>query len=163
MADDFAQSYVGQLRAIVGNRLLLIPGARVVIEDPQGRILLQLRSDFRLWGLPGGSAEPGETLEQVVLREAFEETGLTLDAVTPFGFGATPGHETITYPNGDRTQYFVLNYYATSFSGALQIDNSETLQLNWFAPDDLPQMLSCMRLSVDAFLEFKRTGEFQIF
>ena len=51
---DFAQSYLGRLRQELGSRLLLVPGTRIVVENPAGEILLQLRSDFRAWGLPGG-------------------------------------------------------------------------------------------------------------
>ena len=59
--NDFADSYVGKLRKLVGSRLLLVPGARIVIENTSGEILLQKRSDFGVWGLPGGNAEEGES------------------------------------------------------------------------------------------------------
>jgi len=44
----FADSYLGQLRELIGNRLVLMPGARVVIERDDGRILLQKRTDIGL-------------------------------------------------------------------------------------------------------------------
>ena len=45
---DFDNSYVGQLRKLVGSRLLLVRGARIVIENTSREILLQKRSDFGL-------------------------------------------------------------------------------------------------------------------
>jgi ADP-ribose pyrophosphatase YjhB (NUDIX family) len=66
---DFDPSYVGQLWRLVGKRLLLVPGTRIIIQDAMGCILLQERSDFGVWGLPGGNAEEGENLESVVVRE----------------------------------------------------------------------------------------------
>ena len=50
-----------------------------------GRFLATRRSaanDYRplLWDLPGGTVEPGETLEQALVREVAEETSLAITA-----------------------------------------------------------------------------------
>ncbi|WP_419185455.1 NUDIX domain-containing protein [Paenibacillus polymyxa] len=51
-------------------------GACVILIDDEGRLLLQQRTDNGLWGLPGGSMEPGENMKEVASRELFEEVGL---------------------------------------------------------------------------------------
>jgi ADP-ribose pyrophosphatase YjhB (NUDIX family) len=158
----FADSYVGKLRSLVGARCLLVPGARVVVAREDGAILLQHRSDFSLWGLPGGNAEEGEDLTEVVIRETCEETGLEIRDPKPFGFGSNPEFETVRFPNGDLCQFFVMMFYATAYDGALKADGSETLDLRWFRPDDLPAMLENMRRSVEAYAAFTRTGQFQM-
>jgi 8-oxo-dGTP pyrophosphatase MutT (NUDIX family) len=158
----FSESYLGRLRAIVGDRLLLVPGARIVIEDGEGRILLQQRSDFGVWGLPGGNAEEGENLESVVVREALEETGLIVSDVKPFGFGCDPTHETITFPNGDRCQFFVLMFYTRSFVGKATVSDDESAALTWFDLDKLPLLLPNMACSLEAYQRFKTSGEFQM-
>ena len=51
----------------------------VVIDD--GRVLLVRRGQEPLkgqWSLPGGVLELGETLQQGIVREVLEETGLTV-------------------------------------------------------------------------------------
>lgn len=160
---DFASSYLGQLRELVGNRLLLVPGIRVVIENHAGELLLQKRSDFGVWGLLGGNAEPGENLEQVIAREVQEEAGIEILDAKPFGFGSSPALETFTYPNGHEVQHFVMNFYCRKFLGTPTIMDDESLELGWFSPDELPEMLTNMAESLKAYRRFCASGQFQMF
>ncbi|MGF1561937.1 MAG: NUDIX hydrolase [Geminicoccaceae bacterium] len=59
------------------------------ISDAAGAVLLLRRAAHRknapcCWEPPIGKLEPGETVEQAVLREVAEETGLTPQLVAPF-------------------------------------------------------------------------------
>lgn len=158
----FAASYLGRLRLVVGDRLILSPGARVVVEDDQGRILLQKRSDFGVWGVPGGGPDEGEDLISCVIRELEEETGLVADDPFPFGFASDPAYETITFPNGHRCQYFVLMFAVRAFSGTARVADDESRAIGWFRTDSLPEMLPNMRRTVEAYLAFKETSTFQM-
>ncbi|MGN9804706.1 NUDIX domain-containing protein [Micromonospora sp. L32] len=58
--------------------------ACVLLVDPTGRLLLQLRDGHapyhpHVWGLPGGHGEPGEAAAETASRELYEETGLRPD------------------------------------------------------------------------------------
>jgi 8-oxo-dGTP pyrophosphatase MutT (NUDIX family) len=55
------------------------------IFDDRGRILLIQRSDDRLWAMPGGAFEVGETPAEGACREAWEETGLRVEPVALVG------------------------------------------------------------------------------
>ena len=55
--------YVEELRKLIGTRTLINPGVRAIIRDETGAVLLQLRGDFKIWGLPAGGME-------LVLRHA---------------------------------------------------------------------------------------------
>jgi len=65
------------------------PAARVLVLDPDGRVLLfgarlvDLETPpgpVLYWYTPGGQVEPGETPRQTAVRELVEEIGLTVDA-----------------------------------------------------------------------------------
>jgi len=58
-----------------------------LIEDDQGRLLLVRRAREPMKGtldLPGGFADPGETLESALSREIQEELNLDIDSFTYF-------------------------------------------------------------------------------
>lgn len=60
-----------------------IVGVGAVVVD-RGRVLLIERANEPLkgeWSLPGGALELGETLEEGVVREVLEETGLRVEPV----------------------------------------------------------------------------------
>ena len=67
-----------------------------IITDAQGRILLMERGTdpFRgQWVLPGGIVDPGETVEQAVVREVQEELGLTVVVERFVKIFSTPGRD----------------------------------------------------------------------
>ena len=80
----------------------------------------------------------------------------------PFGFGCNPDIETVTFPNGDACQFFVLNYFTRKFSGNLATLDEERLALRWFAPNNLPTMLPNMKASIRAYAAYRSTAEFQM-
>jgi 8-oxo-dGTP pyrophosphatase MutT (NUDIX family) len=47
----------------------------IVLGDDQNSVLLQKREDFRVWSIPAGRMEDGETREEAGIRETREETG----------------------------------------------------------------------------------------
>ena len=67
-------------------------------RDPENilRLLLIRRGGHPykgMWALPGGFLEPGETIEECVLRELDEETGAAPSALFPVGLYSTPGRD----------------------------------------------------------------------
>lgn len=50
---------------------------------PDGQVLLVYDEPEAAWGGPGGTAKPGETLRETVVREVHEETGITIEPVRP--------------------------------------------------------------------------------
>ncbi len=105
----------------------------VVIRD--GQVLLVQRAQEPLsekWTLPGGAVELGETLEEAVVRELREETGLTvrvLELVEAF--------ERIARDDDHRPRYHyvLLDYLCVPVSGEL-LAGSDVAAAEWARPEE---------------------------
>ena len=69
------QDYIKTLRKKVGHEPIILNFAGGILTNNQNEILLQKRSDFDAWGLPGGALEFGESAQEACIREFLEETG----------------------------------------------------------------------------------------
>ena len=147
--------YIMDLRKIVGHRPLLQVGASVIVEDEQGRILLQLRRDNHCWGYAGGSVELDEVVEDAAKRELYEETGLVANSLELFGiFSGKDTH--YIYPNGDEVSNVEIVYLCRDFSGTLKCQESEVEELKWFTVDEVPENISApIRRGVEKWIEGK--------
>ena len=159
---SFEKSYFGQIRKLVGRRLLKVPGTRIVVENENGEFLLQLRADCGKWGLLSGLPEEKEGIVDTAEREVQEETGLRPTLLVPRGFACSPESEVFTYPNGDVIQNYALLFHCKDWEGELSSRNSETLDLKFFNVDQLPTMLPNHAITVEGFLKYRKKGQFQI-
>lgn len=113
-------------------------GVGVIILDEAGRLLLERRSDCGWWGLPGGAVDPGESVAEAAMREAFEETGLRLELTGLLGVYSEPAGRIVIYPdNGDERHLVDVLVTARIASGELR-SSQESLELCFFDPVDLP-------------------------
>ena len=137
--------YILDLRKIVGHRPLLQSGASVLLEDGEGRILLQKRGDCHQWGYHGGSVELDEPVEDAARRELWEETGLTARTLKLFGVFSGPEMHYI-YPNGDEVSNIDHVYLCTDWSGTPRPQPGEVEELRFFAWDELPEDIAPMNV-----------------
>ncbi len=134
--------YIMDLRAFMGHRPLIQVGSSVIVEDKQGRILLQLRSDDHCWDCSAaGSMEPGESAEDTARRELLEETGLTAHALELYGVYSGP-QEHCVYPNGDEVYNVEFAYACRDWSGIPKRQEDEVDELRFFTLDEIPANLS---------------------
>ncbi|MFS0562468.1 NUDIX hydrolase [Terribacillus sp. 179-K 1B1 HS] len=127
------------LREVVGKRPLVMAGAGVIVRNKEGELLLQLRSDTKDWGLPGGALELGESLEDTARRELFEETGLHAEHFSFLRMCSGPEFYA-QYPNGDEVYNVISVYEANGISGEFAMTDGESLDLRYFPLDDLPEL-----------------------
>ncbi|MFD0595583.1 NUDIX domain-containing protein [Catellatospora coxensis] len=157
--DGWVNSYHGRMRAAMGDATLFFLGARGVIRDERGRILLIKRSDNGYWAFPAGAMELGESMRDCAIRETFEETGLKAGQATLFAFLSGPQY-TFTNMFGDTYQHVSGSYLLTEVSGELNPDPAEAADAGWFAPDDLPEPTSgAVRWTLDHLARFEETGQ----
>jgi 8-oxo-dGTP pyrophosphatase MutT (NUDIX family) len=139
----FDGSYLWRLRQVVKHELVLMPGAMVVLQRDDGRVLLTKRGDDRSWCLPAGAAEAGGSFARTAIDELAEETGIRVAGANLVPFAALSEAElhTIHYPNGDVTHCFALLFLVTSWEGEPQPDREESLEVRFASLDALPEPL----------------------
>ncbi|MFI6213242.1 NUDIX domain-containing protein [Nocardia brasiliensis] len=103
----------------------LVPGGSALVTDDNGAILMQRRGDSGNWSLPGGTMEIGETLEQCVIRETREETGLDIEITGLLGIYTDPEH-VIEYSDGEVRQEFAITYYGQVIGGQIEVSDEST-------------------------------------
>ena len=106
-----------------------------MVEDLEnGKVVLQYRSPEKThwagYAFPGGHIEEGESLVESVIREIYEETGLTIQNPQLVGIKNWP------LDTGER--YIVFCYKATEFTGNLQ--SSDEGQVSWVQKDQIPNL-----------------------
>ena len=118
-------------------------GSCVIIQNENGEILMQERTDRDAWGLPGGCQDLGEDLRDTAVREVFEETGIKLNRENLKLVDVVSGKgRRNTYPNGDIIYGDTVLYSVTINNldvSTLSGDSEETKSLKFFAPNDIPE------------------------
>lgn len=148
-------SYIKQIRKKIGSQPLFSPGVSIIVYE-NNKYLLQLRNDFKIWGLHGGALELGETAEEAAFRELKEETNL--DIVEMQFFKVYTGDKTkIVYPNGDIIYAVVMSFVVTSTKGVLRKQPDEIMDLKWFEENKIPiqSMMSIDKMFLEDFLKYK--------
>jgi len=111
-----------------------------IIPYPDDKILLIKRNTrpfVGYWALPGGRMDPGETIEQTVVREVKEETGLEATIVRVVGEYVEKGaREGIEY------EYFPTCFVVKPVGGELKRQESEIQEIQLFSLNALPQPLA---------------------
>ena len=137
MTIPYEDSYNGQLRKLVGHRKLFAIGARAVLRDSDGRILLVLRKDNGCWVMPAGSMELGESVLDCLKREVKEETGLDVLNAVPIAIYSDPRYS-FTTSYGDPYQMFGVVFLVERWEGQLLTETDETLDAGFFPVCEMP-------------------------
>jgi NAD+ diphosphatase len=124
----------------------LAPAIIVLVE--RGREILLARArrfPTAMYSTIAGFVEPGETLEEAVVREVREETGISVAEIRYFGSQPWP------FPHS-----LMIGFTARYAAGQITLGDEENVDANWFTADNLPSLpdkISIARKLIDSFLE----------
>jgi len=142
--------------------LLVLPSAAVALYDDQGRVLMGLHADRRVWVLPGGLIEPVEIPADAAVREVWEETGLHVELTGILGVYG--GKELLVdYVNGDQASYVGTIFRGHVIGGTLRADAQEILDVRYVARAELAELPHArwLDIALDAIYSQRASADFQ--
>ena len=127
-----------------------VPTVDVIIELPEGIVLIERKNEPFGWAIPGGFVDYGESLESAALRESLEETSLTVTDLRLLGCYSDPAR--------DRRGHNISTVYVAKGTGTPKAGD-DAAGLAVFAPDALPQTLCFDHAKIlSDYLQKKREG-----
>jgi len=110
----------------------------LVIDKENDRALLSRQSRFvpRMWSCLAGFIEPGESLEEAVRRETWEETGIEV--------GQVIYHSSQPWPVGPNTMpcQLMVGFFAYAKSLEIHVDKQELEDAQWHSREDIKKALT---------------------
>lgn len=101
-----------------------------IVEDKQNNKFLMIRHHRGInkgyINFPGGKKEPNESIKECVIRETFEETGITIKNPIKVGY--------IEFPD---VNFYVHIFKSTEFSGTIT-ENEAEVNAFWQDADNIP-------------------------
>ena len=120
----------------------------IIVLVRRGREMLLARGrrfTTAMYSTLAGFVEPGETLEEALMREVKEESGITVKDIRYFGSQPWP------FPHS-----LMIGFTANYASGQVTLNDSENIDVGWFTaenlPSQLPSEMSIARKLIDSFL-----------
>ena len=111
-----------------------------IIPYESNKILLIKRNTVPFkgyWALPGGRVDPDETVEQTIIREVKEETGLDVKIERKIGEYIERGVK-----DGVEYEYYPTCFLVKPVGGEIKKQESEIKEIKLFSLDELPKPLA---------------------
>ncbi|TGC08759.1 NAD(+) diphosphatase [Methanolobus halotolerans] len=108
-----------------------ISPAIIVMIEKDNKILMARSPHFppNRYGLIAGFVEPGESIEEAVVREVIEEVGIRIRGISYFGSQPWP------YPDS-----LMIAFTAKYLEGEIRFNDGEIEEADWFSYDEIPHL-----------------------
>lgn len=116
-------------------------GATTLVFNDKKELLLNLRTDTNTWGIPGGSMELYETIEETAIRELKEEAGICADELELVTVLSGKDFY-FEYPNGDQLCTVIVLFKVLNYNGTIKVSDNESKTLEFFPLTNLPDLES---------------------
>lgn len=122
----------------MGNEKPFYLGIKAIIQNSEGQILL-LKHSSGYWDFPGGRVNHGESIEDTLMREVEEETGITkLEEIKPDKMVLTK----YQIPFQDVKAGLVLWYHTCTLPGEVEITlSNEHTEYRWVELSEAEEFL----------------------
>ena len=128
-----------------------LPTADVIIEVGDRIVLVRRKNPPEGWAIPGGFVEVGETVETAAVREALEETGLSVDLVLLLGVYSDPSR--------DPRFHTVGTVYVGRADGK-PAGGDDAAEARLFGEEDLPSPIAFDHAKIlTDYFAYKKTGK----
>jgi ADP-ribose pyrophosphatase YjhB (NUDIX family) len=126
------------LKSTIFSRMSPVVAGAAAVINKEGKILLMRRADNQLWAMPAGQMEVGESPAEAVVRETYEETGIHCVPKALVGI-----YDSRRWDEGILHHVYKFTFWCEpqEEQSYEPFDPLETLEIGWFAHDDLPNDL----------------------
>ncbi len=128
-----------------------VPTVDVIIEVEGKIVLVRRKYPPPGWAIPGGFIDPGERAEDAAIREAREETGLSVTLTTLLGVYSDPAR--------DPRRHTISTVYVAAAKGTPS-GSDDASEARLFGERDLPAPLAFDHANILAdYFRFRKTGK----
>ena len=123
--------------------------------EKDNKFLIVMCPRFKVWRVPGGRTEHGEKLEETLIREMQEETGITFENPKFVGFG----QDQQFHVAGQRETSRLIMFFHIKTNEEPKLDPNEAEDFKWVKFDDLKKIENKEGALTDFF---KRNSDFSL-